>query len=796
MLIDYMKESTLLLLLMLFCASLKSQHLKGSVSDYKGQPCASLEILVFNNLHKVATVSSDSGSFSIAVPAPGNYLLMVRKEGKVLLQKELLINSNIIEYLVIQPEPTLLDDVTVSSTIRKKMIERKSDRIIFNVENSIYITGGDVTDAIKAAPGIRFINDQISIIGKSGVVIFIDNRPLNLTGEDLIAYLRAIRADDVKNIEIISNPPAQYEAEGNSGIININLKKTGKDKWNGSVTGTLRQSLYTRADESAQLSYNNKKLSAYANIRQSQGTAFYRTEEEDIDYPDKQYRSHSNMKTKQRGNIGLTAGFDYAFNSKWKVGFQYLHSTNKTDAEDLNDTYLYANPNHLIQTTSGGRRENISNNLNVHLTFQTDSLGSNISFNGDYFDYTNRINNSFTTKEYEHFTKYLPERYTSADNRSYQPITNYACQTDLTQIVKGMEFNAGIKVSGIKSNSWFRYFDNTSGGHIPVAEKSNQFNYKENIQAVYFSGSRKWESLELKAGLRIEHTTTEGYSADEKISNNDYTRLFPTAYLMYKINDKLNTGLNYGRRIQRPRYASLNPFVRYITPYNTSQGNPLLQPYLTNNIELFFHYKEQWTSNLYVNWSDNVFGQLNYISAANINSATKYENFYNQVSFGLSESYTFYPVRIWESYTSADLYYRKIKSSIPQTASDYSNWSSFVESTNNIQLNKLKTLFFSVNYWYQFPEYYAVYYNNAYSCLSIGFKVLLANKKLSVTLNSEDLLRTQKIKNETYFNNLLSHNRNYEDRRCMRISIRYNFGKKQTGTKVLQNSNQEEKGRL
>ncbi|RXK83374.1 outer membrane beta-barrel family protein [Filimonas effusa] len=789
-----MKEGIVLLILFIITTSLHAQQLKGTVTDYKGRPCPSLEILVSNSQYQASTISSASGAFSITLPAKGNYLLLIKQQGQVLFQKEITVDSISIQKLTVNT--SILDEVTVSTAIKKKTIERKTDRLIFNVENSISAAGGDLIDAIKITPGVKFVNDQLSLIGRSGVTVFIDNRPLQLPNEELIAYLKSIRADDVKSIEVISNPPAQYEAEGNSGIININLKKSGKQRWNGSATAAFRQSKYSSANESAQLSYNNKKLSAYGNIRHSMGTGFFRREEGEIDYPDKQYRSHSTLKSEQGKNLSLTTGLDYTFSKKISAGGQYIYSNNNVTNENTNNTYIYGQPNNLIQTPTNGKAENTNHNGNIHFAYQIDSTGSTINFNADYFSYRNPKSTLFSTREYEDFTRDIPEKYISADNRSYQNITNYAFQADVTQKRNGYEFNYGVKYSGIQSDSWFKYYDNTSGTPILDEGKSNEFDYKEHMQAAYLTGSRKWNKLELKAGIRLEHTTTEGYSASALTSKNNYTRLFPTLYAMYDVTSNVSAGINYGKRIQRPRYTTLNPFVRYINPYSTSQGNPLLQPYQTNNMELFLHYKDKWITNLHLSWSENVYEQLNHITPSNINAAFRYENFFDQLSFGLSETYTFYPVKRWESYNSADLYYREIKSSIPQTSPNCSSWSGYIESNNNLQLNKTRTLALSINYWYQFPEYYAVYYTKAYSCLSIGFRILLDNKKWTIALNSEDLLRNQRIKNNTSFNGLPSRNFNYEDRRCMRISLRYNFGSAQSGRKALNNSNEEERNRL
>jgi hypothetical protein len=450
-----------------------------------------------------------------------------------------------------------------------------------------------------------------------------------------------------------------------------------------------------------------------------------------------------------------------------------------------------------LQTLSKSERKRSNNSLNFHTSYKLDSLGSNIAFNADYFGYETDGRRIFETKQYDDFINYVPNSDYTAENGSYQKIENYAAQMDVQHKSSDFEISYGGKISQTKNNSNINFYDLNSGIPILDDDKSDIFDYTENIYALYFSGSKKLgERWETKIGLRMENTETKGFSHNLNQTNkNNYTKLFPTFYAVYKPNDDNSINFNYSKRINRPFYNALNPFVRYINPYITSQGNPFLQPYYAHNFELNYDYKDNWTSSIYLNKSKNKYDQVNYLSNNNINSATKYENYYNEFSFGIIENYTFHPLKNWESYNSVNIYYRKIESSLPQTLPNFSKWSAFLETDNTYILNKNKTFFISLNCWYQFSEYYAIYDTKGYSSLDLGMRVLFLDKSLSMSIYASDIFRTLKIKNTSSFNGIINNFQNYEDRQSIRISMKYTIGKNNFKSKNIKSSNEEEKRR-
>ena len=775
--------------------------ISGQLTDNEQNAFGGLEVY-FSNLHRQASVFTDTlGSFKLVLPEKGRYLFQVKQGALVLVYHEIVVNGDTSIHMRMPINAgrvagvTQLEDIMVTAGPKQKLLERKIDRLVFNVANSVYAIGGDAMDALKVAPNVRVMDNKISMVGKSGLSIMINQRALKLEGDDLIEYLKTIRAEDIKSIEVITTPPAQFEASGNSGIININLKKMTADSWDASVTGSYQQATYHYFDESARVRYNQKGLSINGGVRHTDGTSLYRTDEENINYSDKYYSAFNDARSKVGDNLGFNGGIDYDFNKRFSAGADYIFRNNDIRIDEKNEAFIYASDSYLLRTLTDRHSGSRQRNSNGHFAYKLDSLGSNILFNTDVLHYYNDMNNTFATRQYNDFVNYAPDSYYSANTMNQRDIKSYTVQIDVEQKLKSLALSYGGKLSYSKTKSEIAYYDISKGTPVREENRSDLFDYDENIQALYFSANSKWKKWEWKAGLRMEHADTRGYSHSGSETSTDYFKLFPSVYVSYTINDAYSINTNYSKRIQRPGYSMLNPFVRYINQYNTSSGNPFLKPYFTDNIELGMHYKDYWIHTFYFSRSDNVFDQIEHLSDGSINMATRVENYYRDIAGGITETFNIHPVNRWEHSIMGTVYYRDVHSHIPQTGSNYSGWSASVETTNSFTLNKNKTCFVSLEYWYQLPEYSAINRMNAYSALSIGFKALLLKKKLTVSITADDLLKTQEISNISYFNNTPIYYSNYEDRRGMRLSVRYAFGKSKAATRSIKFSNEEEKSR-
>ncbi|MDO3425948.1 outer membrane beta-barrel family protein [Chryseobacterium sp. APV1] len=684
---------------------------------------------------------------------------------------------------------------------KKKLIERKIDRLVFNVENSISATGGDALDALKVTPGIRVLNDKISMIGKSGMIVMVDDKVIKLSGDDLIGFLKTIPSDNIKSIEVITVPPSKYEAQGNSGIINIKLNKVKQNSWNSSVRSTYTQTTYPAGTIGGSFNYNKDKISiesdlGYTNgsIAPSYNTTFF--------YPNQIWRevnTNRNYYDLVRGKLGV----NYRFSDKFNIGVQYMSSNNKK--RNLENDYSTITDNisnsidSLIVNKAENRIRNRFNTVDFYSVYKLDTLGRKISANFNYLKFKDTQDRIFSSNNLLANNMVIPNSYYSANNISKQNIENYSANVDVDFPTKFADFIFGGKVSFTKNKTDLALYNLSSGSSIYDAAQSNRFVYKENTEALYFYASKKLsEKWETQLGLRFETTQTEGNSISlDKINKNNYSKLFPTFYLTYTPDENNIFSFNYSRRLDRPNFEDLNPFRLYNNKYQYSEGNPFLQPSYSHNMELSYTLKNNWTSKLYYSKIIDGSGGIILIDPVNNNlQANIILNYLNSQIIGLSESYTLNLKKWFQSYNSFDVYYSNSKSTVPYINSNVDGFNYNLTTNNTFSLNKEKTVLFGLNYSYNFKGVSGVDRISAYSQLDVSLKFLFLNKNLSLAIIGNDILKSSIITQTSITNNYQIIYKNYEDIRFLRLSLVYKFGNKDIKSTQIEGSNEEEKNRL
>lgn len=684
---------------------------------------------------------------------------------------------------------------SVELKANKKLVERKIDRLVFNVENSVSATGGDALDILRVTPGLKVQNDQISIIGKSGISVMINDRLMQLSGDDLISFLKSIKSDDIKNIEVITNPPAKYDAQGNSGIVNIKLKKAKKNSISGNLRTSYTQATHPLGNLGGGLNYQKDKLTITSNINYNNGsTAPY--QEYTIYYPNYTW-FETNNKRRFINSLNGRVALDYQVSDKTSMGIQYSGVINKPLVKGKNTSYIMDKNSiidSLIITPSRLEIDRKTHSLNFHSVTKIDTLGKQYSIDIDYFKFQSYLNSNFNTNTYLPNYIPIPDSYISANNLSNQNIDVYTAKLDYEMPLKWINLSFGGKISFINNDSKVSYFDTTHTNPVLDPSKSNIFNYKENTQALYVSGNKKLsEKWDLQTGLRIENTQIKGYSATLNQTNkNNYIKLFPTFYLTYKATENSTFGVNYSRRIDRPSYSNLNPFRFYSSRYNYSEGNPFLQPFYIDNAEVSFTYKNYFTS-VYANYMTNGIDQITFVSKDNpIQKVIPY-NFYKQLNIGTSQNYTFNKWSWLESNNSAAFFYSKTTSDLENTLPKIEKWTLFFSSNNSFVISK--TIRAELNFTYQSPALAGSYTTNSWYYIDAGVKYISPNKKLNIALNAMDIFRTNKVTFTQIVNGIEQKSYDYADNQKVRLSLTWNFGK---SIKVEQRkqSNEEEKERL
>ena len=778
-----------LLLIILFQNQVFSQiKISGQIKNEKNNPVEFIEIQLQNKDSIIfkSELTNAEGKF-ILETEKGEYSLLVRQLGGIYHKQKISVNQDTyIGIINITEKTQQLQEVVITS--KKKLIDRKVDRLIFNVENSISASGGDAIDALKITPRVKVKNDNISMIGKNNMSVMVDDKLILLTGDELINFLKSIPSDNIKSIEVITTPPAKYDAEGNSGLINIKLKKSKLNQWNASLRSSYIQSTYPKGSFGGNFDYQKNKLSLYSNLNYVNGSNAP-VETNKIYYPLGLW-NEENKRRDFQNSVNGRIGADHKISEKFSVGMQYLGSFSKPKIAENSLTTIYNQTNSQIDSYINTLSENLGKNnnhsINLNSTVVFDTIGKKMNINLDYFKFKNDDNRIFNTIN-----------LLSANNTSLQDIENYSAKVDFEHPLKWINLSYGGKLSFIKTQNNVNYFDTTLGNPIFDPTQSNEFNYDENTQAIYLNGAKKLnEKWETQLGFRLENTQTEGVSKTLNQKNtNSYTKLFPTFYLTYTPNEKNSFSINYNKRINRPSYNRLNPFRWYSNPFSYTEGNPFLQPSFSNNLELNYTFNDNWSNSIYYSHTDNGFEQITIVDNTDNIQKTIAQNFFKTTIIGISESYTYNKLKWLSSTFSFDWNYSKSESLIPITNQNLNGSNAYFSISNDFNLNKNKTLLFNFSYWYNFKGTSDLDKNNAYSQLDASIKYFAFDKKLQISFNANDFLSTNRPIYTSFTNNIQIDYKNYYDVRLFRLSLVYKFGNKNINVEKKEVGNQEEKER-
>ncbi|WP_428229087.1 outer membrane beta-barrel protein [Flavobacterium sp.] len=793
-----MKKS-LFAVLMLFSITLSAQmkvteKIIGKVTTSTNSPVEFVEIILINkdSVAVKSELTNENGDFAVEVQT-GSYKLQIRQAKKILFSKSIELTNHLDMGIIIVENVNQLETITVVS--KKKLVERKVDRLVFNVENSINASGSDALEALKVTPGVKVQNDQISMIGKSNLSVMIDDKIVQLSEEDLANYLKSIPSDAIKSIEVITTPPAKYEASGNSGLVNIKLKKAKKDSWNALVGVTYLQKKYSDETVMGNFNYNKNKLSLSSSVNYTNG-AKYVNQDDYAYFADGLWYTISPFKAKYSRRNGKLS-LDYQINPKWTIGTQFLINSNSRLTTD--SPYLpvsdYDNGQIIRYLKSDGKIELKPNikSLNFYNEFKIDSLGRKITLNLDYFNFNNvdvKSYNGISVIENPYSQKYF-----AGINTNNQDITNLSGKLDLDFSTKWATLSFGTKISNSKATNDISAF-NSGIVDNPVQEEplsQNKFEYTENVEALYFSGNKKInEHWETQFGLRMEATQVKTFAANlNQSTKNDYLKLFPTVYLSYVPNDNSTYTFSYSKRIERPRFYDLNPNIYFLNPFQTIEGNPFLQPAFIDNTELTYTYKKI-ESKLYFSYEDNLFSQIpiadpdtNFIRFTN-------ENYINTKRFGFSENYTFDKFKWWTSSNAFDLSYAISQSTLP-IVQGQKGFNSRISTSNDLILNSNKTILFNLSYWYSFPVIDGIYHRNAMNSLSLTIQYFLLNKDLKISLKGNDIFRTEKDNISSTVNGVYQEGKYYYDTQSIQLNVSYKFGNKKIKIEKRATGNEEER---
>lgn len=754
-------------------------------------------------------VASKEGSFSFDGIATGKYLVVVTA---VAHQKafspvfSLTPENSNVQLATIELVPVQKSMGAVTVVARKPLIEQKIDRTVVNVEASVTNVGSSALEVLEKSPGISVDREgNISLKGKAGVMVMVDGRPTQLGGADLANLLRSMNANQLDQIEIMTNPPARFDAAGNAGVINIKTKKNKMVGYNGSVNLSYGQGMLPKINEGLNLNYRQGKWNLFTNLSHAYRENrqyltiqrnFVNASTKDLVSMFDQDARMTNIRKSYNGKLGA----DYFASKNTTFGVVLSGFSSPSTFENKNLTDIFDQDKVLVkQTRALSTQDETWKNYSTNFNFRhvLDTTGKELTADLDYITYD--ANNNQTLSNYYFNAK--GENIEKGDTlfgRLPQLINIYSGRVDYSMPLKGgARFEAGLKTSFVKTDNNAIYDTVHNGAVVRDRNRSNHFLYEENINAAYvnLSGSlsKKWSG---QLGLRLENTNANGNQATTgQTFDRNYTQLFPTAFVQYAANTKNSFGLNYGRRIRRPDYESLNPFIEYLDRYTFQQGNPNLRPQFSHNIEMSHTYKGFLTTTLNYTQTTDIIQQVLEQNEATSETFMTRSNIASQRQFGIAISANKAITKWWTNSLYVNVSHNRFEGIVNNSPVLIDAPSMMLNGSQQFKLNK--TLTAELSGFYRTAGVEGVIRAAQMGGLNIGFSQQIMKDKGTLRLNVRDIFYTQQFKGTAKYANVDASFQERSDSRVVSLGLTYRFSKgKVSSVKRRNSSANEEQNRV
>jgi hypothetical protein len=731
------------------------------------------------------TITEDNGTYLFSDLSDGQYIIAINMVGYAkVLKGPYSINSAHKTYTVDQVElvPTSKQLNNVNIVSRKPLVERQVDKTVLNIENSVLAAGNNALEILQKAPGVTVDKDgNISLRGKKGVLVMLDGKPTYMSSEQLANLLRSTEGNAVQSIELITNPSAKYDAAGNSGIINIKLKKNRNYGTNGSVNAGAGYGRYYKASSGLSLNHREKKFNIFGDFNYSRRKQYHNLDIIRVNNTaaDQTYFDQKSEAIGFRRNYNFKGGLDYFINDNNTIGVAVngYNGNGSNDAKVLTligSRPLETDSSVFALTPNQFKYTGITYNLNYKNTI--DTAGQELNADIDFSKYDSYQDNQYDNNYLDVAGKPYKSPYIF---RSSSPsvIKVFAAKTDYTYpFSKKMKLDAGLKSSVVSTdnNSVFENFlDNNWRNDLG---RSNQFTYDENINAGYMNLKREFTGTTVQVGLRAEQTNSKGNSiTEQKISKRHYLNLFPSLFVNHVLSKNHEIGFSYSRRIDRPDYGDLNPFISFVDLYTYGIGNPFLNPQYTNSFEFSYSYKKTINATLgYSHTSDAITRVLLSDTLRKTLFITS-ENLAVKKSYNLNINSPLNIFKWWTTNNNVTVYYNKFSTPNLLGAPYSSGKLSFNANTNHtISLNTNTNI--EMSGYYQSSMVEGTLALKPQYGIDLGASRSFADKKFNVKLAANDVFNLQKWRITSALPGQNYSVNEKEESRIFRLTCTYRFG--------------------
>ncbi|WP_426670972.1 outer membrane beta-barrel protein [Mucilaginibacter sp. McL0603] len=729
-----------------------------------------------------STISSKAGAFYFDRLSGGKYLIFITKlnYNKSYSGPYELVSGKSMDvgFIQINGSSAQLGGVTIAG--KKDFVEVKSDRVVLNVDQNVMSAGASLLDVLSTSPGVKVVNDEVLYHGGQKALIAINGKPVLLSGEELINFLKNYQSSSISRIELIDNPGAKYNAGGSAGgMINIILKKSKDMGSNVSITESAGYGDKYKFNTGVNYTLRTKKLNLFASynyvnnsITHTINTNRFISNNGQLDNFDLNYNADV-----KASNNAFNLGADYQLTSQQTIGFLINGFDNVANIDKRNTTRISTNGllDSSINTVSKIDRNIHNMNYNLNYKVSLDKASKSVlSANADYSDY-HRISGESLRNDFFNASVQNENTPVFYFDNSPSHITIKSANIDFSQALsKSSQLDMGVKSSQANSDNQIDFAQLMNGNYVLVPALTDHFIYNERIDAGYIQFNSKFNKTSFTLSLRGEHTHFTAESVNpSRHADSSYFSLFPNAEINQQLDKNNLLTLSYSRNIDRPNYQDLNPFVSYVDEFYSSTGNPFLRPDFVNTYRVSDLFLDKYRGSLSVIVTDNFFYNVfkqNDTTKAYITTKANLGTHYQYVAEFAA------PIDItpwWHidaNFTAfIEHYTYKIDSAASKSTSGIT-----LDMTQNFKLTP--KLSFQVTGEYLSPSYYAISQYNHLFWLNAGLTYSILNKKGSIKLVASDIFNTFYNQYQTNFANLNIASKDQVGSRFIVATFTYRFG--------------------
>ena len=762
---------TQILMLMILPAMILSQSIKGHIENDNQEAVAEAKIEVSNR--KEIIISDAKGDFKIEKPFSFPLTVTISKQN---YRDYDIILENSDPLTIILKKDTVKTIETVTIKANKPMLKRKIDRLEYNVDKTP-LQNLNAWEILKSTPNVLVKNEELSVRGNSQIIVTINDKKTLMSQEQLKQLLENTDGNNVSSVEVITNPPAKYEAQGSS-IINIKMKQNILSGYKGRLSARYTQATYARGLIGTSQSYNTDKWQLTGNYNVVSGD-YVRYNFDVVTFAKDKTRWESDMVRKTHAHEQHVYNFSGQYTidslSNIQFGFDGYNAPNNNGHYRI-PTTIYNTETNLPQSSyiTSNERGQYDNSFNSYLVYDKKFGNHNLTWSN---------NSSIRRSEERQDVKTLlnfsgePEKTTRFGSSSVQDIALYATQLDYRYSNDKLTLESGLKYSFVKNNNDLDFFDDDNERLVINPLKSNLFNYRENIFAAYISSEYKLKKWEVKAGLRSETTLIKTTSDNPTVENKtSKTGLFPTFYVMYNLKDDQQIGLSYGKRIDRPNYDFLNPSRSYYNQYSYFQGDAYLKSTIIHNLSLTYTLKD-WNFETYFSYIKDPSMEISVQNPETFETVYNYTNIDHAKNLGINASKSlsikpFWKVNLFVMGEYQENYFFGTDKILYKNDVFFYN----ANISTQITLDKAKTWDVNLSYNYNSKTIQGSFNISASQKTNFIINKKLLNKKLETGLVFNDIFRTDRNTISTNYADQDQYFEDYRDTRYIMINLKYNFG--------------------